>query len=57
MAKKIKDSDIFQGDVFATTKEGAEKLNEELKTLISGFSALGKSIKNDLVAFIEPGNV
>jgi hypothetical protein len=48
MAKKIKDSDIFQGDVFATTKEGAEQLNEELKTLISGFSKLGKSIKDDL---------
>ena len=48
MAKKIKSSDIFQGDVFATTKEGAEQLNEELKTLISGFSKLGKSIKDDL---------
>ena len=48
MAKKISNKDIFDGNIFASTKEGAEQLNDELKKLISGFADLGKTVKNDL---------
>ena len=48
MAKKINSKDIFEGNIFKTTKEGAEELNTQLKSLISGFADLGKTIKSDL---------
>ena len=48
MAKKINSKDIFEGNIFKATKEGAEELNTQLKNMISGFADLGKTIKSDL---------
>jgi hypothetical protein len=48
MAKKISNKDIFEGNIFKPTTEDAERLNNEIKKLITGFGTLASTIKSAL---------